>query len=788
MTGNFNTPFTHENLDFRLKNEPIDYFHIDTSILSMGEFAVDEIDLSLQPNEYLTMEHLNTIDHNANETIVFNIPVGRGKTERCYDLIRKYYADGYYVIICSPFTKLVEKDYKKMREYFERHEVFNYSDIKDNRTYALTVGVNARIQVMTINCLLQNPSEDYYEQSFFKSDYLTYLSEIIRHYNKKIVFFFDEIHESVDNFKNEFIPNLLKWQSLTHKCYVSSATHTPASIPIIRYISYLTLCHIKIYFTRRIKGNVQSNLHLHISTEKYSGKSLGALNKLIQLISHYRSSNRKINILSGYKTIIESLVNRTDIRRPLVAKVRQLEPNICTADTRNEFNQQLNNIGTNFKTGVNIESNRGVFIIILPIISNEKANYGIFHDGVPSIIQSIARLRNGGDIHIFMYAPDTIIDLDGHREYLDEKLVNGKASIASIIINDSYTNFRERYDRKVATISNELELIASFELEEVSPELKYHYPTFQEELINKSQDILLRGHESFGKGLCSYVLWAAINNQFCNATLRTIELITKDYQNKPLTSGNLFEELLALLSTEQKQVLRGESFKLACISLFRYIQRSTITHTEEGNGSTEQVTVLNKFTYNGVKKNPSQLLKITAFNQAIVNVIYFLKKDEIRPISKETYIHTCISNALANPNGNIPDLIDAYTRLHNVKQQFSQFVIYNTATNRNSGNVIHIDSHAQLSDEFISECITTIRLLKSNDLFFKNTYSFLQEIELTGSITVNPDLKRSIWSEFKKLFTKIGEDRKSHNGEKNKYNFVPENAFSDYSLQDIQFI
>jgi hypothetical protein len=74
-----NIPLTKIDLDFTLNNTPIDYFHIDSNVLSMGEFNVTEVDLNLQPGQYLTMEHLKTIDQDEKEIIVFNIPVGKGK-------------------------------------------------------------------------------------------------------------------------------------------------------------------------------------------------------------------------------------------------------------------------------------------------------------------------------------------------------------------------------------------------------------------------------------------------------------------------------------------------------------------------------------------------------------------------------------------------------------------------------------------------------------------------------------------------------------------------------------
>ncbi len=77
---------------------------------------------------------------------------------------------------------------------------------------------------------------------------------------------------------------------------------------------------------------------------------------------------------------------------------------MLTSETKKnnaEFDQYKNNIGTNFTTGVDISNPGDLLIIIYPCkYSDEliKGEEGIFYDGLPTILQSVARLRTKGRI------------------------------------------------------------------------------------------------------------------------------------------------------------------------------------------------------------------------------------------------------------------------------------------------------------------------------------------------------------------------------------------------------
>src|SRR5205085_311646 len=87
-----------------------------------------------------------------------------------------------------------------------------------------------------------------------------------------------------------------------------------------------------------------------------------------------------------------------------------LRPRILTSETVNEFDPNGNHIGTNFKTGINMVGDKSVLIIVMPHYGDKQTSLGAFSDGVPSIIQSLARIRGEGNVHIFLRKPSVILD------------------------------------------------------------------------------------------------------------------------------------------------------------------------------------------------------------------------------------------------------------------------------------------------------------------------------------------------------------------------------------------
>src|SRR5207253_853586 len=126
-------------------------------------------------------------------------------------------------------------------------------------------------------------------------------------------------------------------------------------------------------------------LYIHITNTAYSSSDVSGLSCLKQLL--IKNTKKKVNILCAHKKLAHALVKDEGFKELLT------NFSLTTGDNKNVlFNSTGNNIGTTFKTGINIEEPDNVFIIILPYFTQDVpdlAGYGIFTDGVPALIQSL---------------------------------------------------------------------------------------------------------------------------------------------------------------------------------------------------------------------------------------------------------------------------------------------------------------------------------------------------------------------------------------------------------------
>ena len=98
-----------------------------------------------------------------------------------------------------------------------------------------------------------NPGDVAFEQKTKKSNYFSDLLEYCTERNKNVYLFFDEIHASIHNFKNEYINNITIWKNVVHKCVVSTATYTEPVNIVVKYLAYLTDDNINVIQCDRIK-------------------------------------------------------------------------------------------------------------------------------------------------------------------------------------------------------------------------------------------------------------------------------------------------------------------------------------------------------------------------------------------------------------------------------------------------------------------------------------------------------------------------------------------------------
>ncbi len=566
------TPF----LDFPIKFKEVNPEDFDTP------FEVeDKIIIKPNDNGYINDEIQNNIDLNTKNTVVINAGVGQGKSYAIIQTIKRYYEkikDGekYLIFVASPFVSLVKQYVNDIHTDtgISKDAIFDYNELgrNPNPNYIKP------IQVITANTLLGNPGEDSFKNSEAKRKYLNSLSAFCKDRDIKVVFIYDEIHDSYQNFRQEYIYNLWKWKDVIHKNFVISATFNEASKIVIKYLAELTDKKIKIIESKRIRfPEKQSKLFLKYSNDSNFSIETSEINEVIKKMAH---KGKNIDILCYSKNLAKNLINSTLLKE--ISKNQGIEINDCTSqlksnsreeneEPKNRYDENKINIGTNFKTGVSIRKENHAFIIIMPPRGARlpfKNLYGIFSGGINSVIQALARQRKKGEIHIILGKPDKF-DFESLTTVLNEwqlevfKLRHNKniyitsnKEVKYLDINNQYTLLKEFYDNKlIKNIENEIKAIENEDRKDLPP---INYPTLDTFILENGENYLANEYPFFGGDINAYVSYASITNQFLNCRL---EYIDKKYIFKIGSLDRISEELIKKLKSESfnkfYQVIEG---------------------------------------------------------------------------------------------------------------------------------------------------------------------------------------------------------------------------------------
>lgn len=768
--------------EYSTAESPIDYFEIPVDVLQTNNFKVTHNELQLVQGEQLSVfKHLSNIDHSYRETVVLNIQTGIGKTTACYELIEQYAQKGYMVLVLSPFKKLVQKDYNALVN--RGLKVFNYENLEvltttnSNQQY-----LECDVQVMTINCLLQNPGEDAFAQAGVKQRYLNDIYNHCFNTEKKVVLFFDEIHESIKNFHAEYVPSLLHWADVAHKCYISSATYTPASIFVVQYIAALTNGYISIYEMPRQTIPNPVGLHIHLINKDYSARRIQPLKHISKIIRD--NSQKQINILIGHKSLVNALTdkraNPDDI--DIVNTIMELNPNIITGDRQTYFQPNGHNVGTAFKTGIDIQNPNSVFIIVLPCINDKITSYGVFNDGIPSIVQSIGRLRQtdstgAAQIHIFMRSPSHLLNKESSKRHLPD-VIYDNTEAASYTYQNAFTvellnGYYFRLNKLMAPIVD-LSFIQDTcptclnEQKNKSNNLRlgYSYPSISDYFIEKSQNHLLKNHFCCGKELSPYLLWAALNDQFTNAILKEITYTSSAVKIINISGENIEHKLQALLSKQHMEQCK----KYDLLDGLNHITKSLEYISQEDENSASPIVSKTDFTYNERRYTIGTIKSSTFFAQALVNTyVNICTAGVIRQLSKEDYILACCKLAArATKQELLRDRTKAYYNLNIHRAHFLSFLSNHIEQNDKGELLIHKDIYAKLSKRTVAEYQKAMEVVNIADPLLRNkTYQF--RAKRADTFTENQE---SIYKAFEKCFTNVTKKKRMYNAQKDGYYLI----------------
>lgn len=526
--------------DFRSTNERTDRpnrFNVPSKVI-------------IEPNEdgFIYENLINHIHLDRKDTVVINAPVGYGKSYAIIKTIEKIYNEipNSLIIIATPFVSLVEQytnDITKDTE-IPLEQIYDYSNLgRNNIQY-----IDRRVQIVTVNSLLGNPGEDAFKNSDIKRRYINELIRKCKTNNTKVFFIYDEIHDAIQNFKEEYIFNLWKWKDIAYKNFIISATFNEASKVVIEYLAELT--DRNIYIIEAIRKRFpekQSSLHLHFSCEHNFTEST---EELVSVVENALSRNRNIDILCYSKSLAKSIIKSKDgIGKKLKDKFEVI--NDCTSQlisnqrpeneiTTNRYDNSKCNIGTNFKTGVSIKKTNHTFVIVMPPRATRlsfKNKYGIFSGGINSVIQALARQRDKGEIHIILPKPDrfNIESLRNARmtqqqinefsiwySYIkDFRVVDNEGNeikpvnyypvnVQNLILSKFY------HETLKANVEEEITHIENLDRNSFTRLL---YPTYELFKLDKGEDFISNNFKFFGEDIAAYVTYCAFTNQFINCNL-----------------------------------------------------------------------------------------------------------------------------------------------------------------------------------------------------------------------------------------------------------------------------
>lgn len=665
------TPVTYSAQPARL---PIDYFKIPVDLFKSRNLSVNTIDPRLDAHSpYISLTTLQTqgFDPLQKDTTIFNLQTNSGKSTLIYDLVSLYTQHGYKVILCSPFTRLVQKDEEALTKKGIRFT--SYRDLQHDQFDGTLKNpkLHNPVQIMTIHCLLGYPGRDEIEQGVEKKGYMEDLFRAWR--GEKVVIIMDEIHETTEPFSTEYIPNLMKWRGVTQKVIISSATFSPAAVGISMLLSLLVNNKVTLIEGDRfqLQPTSVSDIQLHIVEKEYMASNLESLHFLVPLIDRAHSAKKKVNIILPYRSMVNAVVLKTNMD-PLAQSIRKLKPAVIDGRSKDSYDDQRNNVGTAFKTGVNITSSDCLMIVVLPYKKHKKPlevnSYGVFTDGNQTIVQMLGRLRKKGAIHVIMGPVDEHLSSTSLHTVTKELTSFKPTSYETQ--NYTFNNILDELSKKMAdpVTAATGKYVTGSSKRHHSSQVLSAFPTLENLLVSIGSKAAFKKY-TFGKDLYPLTLWMALHDQFCQAKLSAIHVYRSSVkldqlENPVIFVQNLKRELPELHQKCGNQPTLQDTYEVFVAELLN----------ASNNTTAGKISIL----YKDNKVNMMNLTwdqKIALFESAVrihlsMNSIQHSNLSIQKKNGFKTYVNSMITWSKI-PGCNIrKSLTPAFLQLDHIKQQF----------------------------------------------------------------------------------------------------------------------
>jgi hypothetical protein len=659
-------------LDFELQDLPVEFKQINPEDFDSQHYEVEPKNI-ITPNDegYISNQIIELIGQSYDEknTVVINAGVGQGKSYAVIEMIKNYVNTGEYVVILAvPYNSLIqqyEDDLSKdtNENSISRNEIFNMLDIKhlnfpesleskqlmnygfisdDDVVKPFKVS-DYKVHIMSINSLLGNSGEDFLFQAGKKIKYFSNLHTYCAKNNKKVIVFFDEIHDGIHNFKEEYFYSFWKYQGFIHKIFVVSATFNEASKEVIKYLSEFTERKIQIVESERIIfPEKQSRLHLVI----HNSGALSSNNGFLKILNDIVDAKTDFDIVVYSKEQIKMIFQKDATVKGILMKAEK-RINYCYADVfdrdnaNNKYDNNYYNVGTNFTTGVNINKENHALIIFIPyrLDIDFVNNKGVFTSGANAIIQTLARQRKVGDIYMIMPPPlginlkslpytesinESIVNtFNSHKEYESKIVEYSNINEQSKLLDKTYRVLKRQVNNAEVNILN-VDRIGMNRL---------LYPTKEIFILEKGEKYLTS--QFFGGDLATYVFWASITNQFQNCKLTSIVKKYEIFFEK--------ENLYSYLVKSYQDTLSN--------SVFQDEEGLNLNHFSKYKlyFELEQSIIRNKLVYiDGKSATKKQFDRIRLFLLNIINFEEFTPSDEkeIKAKLYKYYLQSCVKYSI----------------------------------------------------------------------------------------------------------------------------------------------
>lgn len=764
-------------LDFELIDLPVEFKQINPNDFDNTLYNVAPKTI-ITPNDqgFISPQIVSNLipKLHTKDTVVINAGVGQGKSYSVIELIKEYSKlEEYVVILAVPFNNLINQyvadltaesdintssvfNMMKINNYtFETftNTPLNYGFFSDVDAVNEFQPENFKVHVMSINALLGNSGDNILFQSNKKVKYFNSLQTYCEANNKKIILFFDEIHDSIHNFREDLIYGFWRYQNLIHKIFVVSATFNEASKEVIKYLSEFTNKEIQILESeRKVFPDKQSQLHL-IFNEKYDLTKNDNFMKLFE-----RTAKNKTSfdfIVYSKKQIESNFKANPDINQILQLSGSRI--NYCYADTFDKasdvakYEVDAINIGTNFTTGVNITKENHVMFIFIPIALDKSFinNNGVFRSIPNSVIQALARQRKAGDIYIIMPPPRGIkpeslpFSIDTNQKIIE--IVKKYKSYGSKDV--SYTNINKQYDILDKVYNSIKERVKSAELN-IGNAVGNRFGMNRLQLPAKEIFILEKGEQYlsdnfFDGSISTYIFWAAITNQFLNCRLNSIikndELFftTEDIQENVFKFYH--DVVMNHLITDEDGLLLHS---ISGIKLFEALEHEIINSKVvyiNGKKATKKdyelirLLILHVIVYQNQKEFQINQSKNLLFIYSLQSCVTYAKKVNFNEENKVT-----LATGEITLEENLFQLISIYKDIAFFIEEIRQMIVQ---TRSRAGKPVKKLISISPNSDFISlfrekDMASKLNYLKANDRFlstnifpFKDTFSRLNNEE-----------------------------------------------------------